>query len=192
MVQARTHAEEVEQALNLKRQLRVLDSIADSDMIFQDTSPPRRWDTVYSMQTGEPIRVPRHRLVETLQKRLSDGSAAFTADKDRAPEYRLGVVKCFLSRGSKEREEIDELNLAPGYYCIAEHLANPMAAQVHAEKRHPTRWRMYKEHLAEQQRQEDRQRQDSQIAAIMELARSKGGDGELEERRGPGRPRKEG
>ena len=185
MVQ-QTHAQQVEDAINLKRQLGVLDDVSDQDIIFQDTSPRARWDTVYSMETGEPIRVKRHRLIGTLEKRLPSGAPAFTADKARAPEYRIGTVLCFLARGSKERETVDELSLAPGFYCIAEHLANPMEARVHAAIRHPTRWKMFQEHIQTQERQGDRDRQDAQIAAVLELARR----GEPEAQ-GQGRPRKE-
>lgn len=165
-----THAQELEKALDLKRQIAGLEDPGDQDFIFQDTSPPTRWEVVYSTESGEPIRVKRHRLMAVLQKRLSDGSKAFTADPANVPEYKLGVTKCFLARGSEERPVVDSLNIAPGYYCIAEHLANEMAAEVHAEKRHPTRWRMYQRHLGEVERQDDRDRQDAQIAAIMKLA----------------------
>lgn len=168
-----TDAQRIEEALNLKRQLGVLDNIADSDMIFQDTSPPARWETIYSMETGEAIRVKRHRLISILEKRLPNGTAAFTATQGNAPEYRLGAVKCFLARGSKEREEIDAMNIAPGYYCVAEHLANEGAAITHAEKRHPSRWKNYQNQLQRMERQSDRERQDAQTAAILELARSK-------------------
>lgn len=174
MTMQETHAQQVEEALNLKRQLGVLDQISDSDMIFQDTSPPTRWDTVYSTKDGEPIRVKRHRLQATLEKRLPDGSRAFTAFKDQAPQYELGKVKCFLAEGAPERELVDALNIAPGFYCPAKHLANPMAAEVHAEKRHPTRWRMYQRHIEEEKRNRDRDRQDAQIAAILKLAEKKG------------------
>lgn len=185
-----TDAMQIEQALDLKRQLNVLDQITSSDMIFQDTSPPARWDTVYSTQTGEPIRVKRHRLIATLEKRLPDGSKAFTADKAAAPEYKLGVIKCFLARGSEQREKVDAYNISPGFYCNAEHLANPMAMIVHAQNKHPTRWKQYQAMLEREERDEDRARQDAQIAAILQLAQSKA-DGDETPRRGPGRPPRE-
>ena len=170
MVQARTHAQEVEEALNLKRQLNILDDVSDQDMVFQVTSPPKRWDTVYSLATGEPIRVARHRLIDTLNKRNVDGSQMFTANKALAPEYRLGTVKCFLAKGSAEREAVDTLNIAPGYYCPAEHLDNDMAATLHAEKTHKTRWRLFKEWKDRQEREADKERQNAQIHAILKLA----------------------
>lgn len=194
MVQ-QTHAQQVEEALNLKRQLNILDTIADSDMIFQDTSPPKRWDIVYSTQSGEPIRVARHRLIATLEKRLPNGERAFTADRDKAPVYRLGTVKCFLAKGSEEREMIDRLNISPGYYCPAEHLANDGAARIHAEKRHPSRWRIYQEHIYAEERKEEREERRQQTGAMLRLAGSRaeqsideGADGEEPAVRRRGRP----
>ncbi len=168
-----THAEQVEDALNLKRQLTQLDDPGDQDFVFQDTSPPTRWDTIYSTQTGEAIRVKRFRLISTLQKTLANGLAAFTAKKENAPTYVLGTVKCFLAKDSPERVVIDDLNISPGYYCIAEHLANAGAAEIHAEHKHPTRWKQYQRYLESQERQLDRERQDAQIQAIMHLATGK-------------------
>jgi hypothetical protein len=164
-----SHALEVERALDLKRQIAGLDA-PDTEFLFKDTSPPSRWETVYSTQTGEPIRVKRHRIIPTLEKRLPDGSKAFTADALAVPTYRLGEVKCFLAKGSEQRDLVDELNIAPGYYCIAEHLANDMAATVHAERRHPTRWRMFKEHKEKVERDRDRDERREQTAAILALA----------------------
>lgn len=170
--QTRTHAQEVEEALDLKRQISGLEDPGDQNFLFQDTSPRTRWDTVYSTQTGEPIQVKRHRLIATLEKRLPDGTKAFTADRSLAPEYRLGDVKCFLARDSEERQMVDALNIAPGYYCVAEHLANESAAQVHAEKRHPTRWRMYQAHLDRAERERDREERQAQTNAILALAKA--------------------
>lgn len=177
-----TYAQQVEGAIDLKSQIAGLYDPGDSDFLFQDTSPPTRWETVYSTETGEPIPVKRHRVIATLQKRLPNGAKAFTARQEDVPEYRLGTVKCFLAKGSKERARVDELNISPGYYCIAEHLANEGAAEVHAEKRHPTRWRQYKALLDREERQRDRERQDAQTAAILSLAQSKTGEVALEER----------
>lgn len=171
---------EVERALDLKKSIVGLDA-PDTEFLFQDTSPPARWSTVYSTQTGEPIRVKRHRLIAQLEKRLPDGSKAFTADKAAVPVYQLGEVKCFLARGSKDREMVDELNIAPGFYCPAEHLANDMAARVHAEKRHPARWRMFKEYQEKQERDMDRAERRAEIAAIRALAEGGGRRGRAAE-----------
>lgn len=166
-----THAMEVERAIDLKKQIQGLDA-PDTEFLFQDTSPRTRWDTVYSTQTGEPIRVKRHRLIATLEKRLPDGSKAFTADQGLVPVYTLGTVKCFLAKGSEHREMVDALNISPGYFCPAEHLANDMAAVLHAEHRHPTRWRMFREHRERMEREQDRRERQEQTAAIMALASS--------------------
>lgn len=168
-----THAEQAEDAINLKRQLTSLQDPGDGDFIMQDTSPPSRWDFVYSTETGERIAVKTHRLLNILEKRLPNGQPMFTARKDSAPEYRLGEVRCFLARGSREREVIDELNISPGYYCPAEHLANEGAAEIHAEKRHPTRWRQYQRHLEREEQQRDREERNAQTAAILQLAGAK-------------------
>lgn len=175
-----THAREVERALDLKREIQGLDA-PDTEFLFQDTSPPARWNTVYSTQTGEPIRVKRHRLIPTLEKRLPDGSKAFTADASSVPVYTLGTVKCFLAKGSEHREMVDRLNISPGYYCPAEHLANDMAARVHAEHRHPTRWRMFKEYQERTEREQDREERRAEIAAIRALAEGGGRRGRAAE-----------
>lgn len=168
-----TEAERVEEAINLKRQAASLQSYSDAQMIFQDTSPPKRWGIVYSMQTGEPIRVAAHRLEHVLSKQLDDGRPAFTGSRERAPTYRLGDVKCFLARDSEEREAVDALNIAPGFYCQAEHLANSYAARVHAEKKHPTSWRIYSEHIEALEREQEREERRQQTDAMLRLAGGK-------------------
>ena len=164
-------AERVEDAVNLRNQIEALGVVPESDLLFRDTTPRRHWETLYSMSTGEAIRVMAHRLESVLKKRLPDGSPAFTARQEQAPLYVLGTVKCFLSRGSSQRDLVDQLNIAPGYYCPAEHLANEMAALTHAEHRHPSRWKAMLAHKNKVEQDDWRQRQEAQVSAILELAR---------------------
>lgn len=163
-------AQRVEEAINLRKQIAGLGHVEDADLVFQDTSPRRHWEPVYNMATGERHLVPSHRLETVLSKILPDGSPAFTARQELAPAYVLGEVKCFLARDSKEREVVDELNISPGYYCPAEHLANEMAAITHAEHRHPGRWKAYSAHLERVERDAWREEQRIQMQAMMQLA----------------------
>ena len=61
---------------------------------------------------------------------------------------------------------------------------------VHAQSKHPTRWKQYQAMIDRAERDSDRARQDAQIAAIMALAGSKAESDEAP-RRGPGRPPRE-
>lgn len=167
------HANQVEESINLRRQVSGLSGGLEQDLIFQDTSPPRRYAFVYATDTGEPIRVPVHRLEAVLSKRLPSGEAAFTTHEDQVPEYRLGTVKCFLARGSEERALVDEMNISNGYYCVAEHLMNEGAAIDHAEHKHPSRWRRYKEALDRREREADRLERRNQTEAMLALATGK-------------------
>lgn len=165
-------ANRVEEAINLKRLIPELNDGSEGlGVVFQDNTPPRRMSPVYSMATGELIMVPLHRLEVVLSKVQADGSRAFTSFKDQAPEYVEGSIKCFLARGSEQRGLVDQLNIAPGYYCIAEHLANDMAAITHAEHRHPGRWKTLQLHITKQEQKVRDERAESQTAAILELAR---------------------
>lgn len=156
-----------EEARDLRAQLGNLEGDED-EMQFMDTSPRRRVDTIYSMETGEAIHVLRYHLKDVMEKRRPDGSFAFTADKGRAPAFRPGTTKCFMAKDSPDRATLDELGIVK--VCPAEHLQNAYAAQRHAEHKHGSEWRAFQAHLEAVERENDRDRQDRQIEAMMALA----------------------
>lgn len=172
-----------EEARDLRSQIADLDNDA-SEIQFMDTSPRRVVDTVYSVESGEPINVLRYHLTEIMAKKLPDGRPAFTARPENAPVYKQGHVKCFMAKDSPAQEALHAIGIYK--VCPAERLANDYAMQVHAEHKHRTEWRMYMAHLEGEERQADRARQQAQIDAMMAVAAAATG-----EKRGPGRPRKE-
>ena len=173
MVQEVNIAERVQEGIDLKRSIPELSGEEGLGIIFQDTSPPRRWGKVWSMTTGEMIPVPYHRLEVVLSKRLhpdQGGGRAFTSHQEEAPAMVIGTVKCFLAKDSPQREIVDQLNISPGYWCRTVTIPNELAAETHAEHRHPSRWKAYKAYLDRKERDEMRDQQRQQTEAILALA----------------------
>jgi hypothetical protein len=162
-------AERAERARDLKSQIAELSEAQAKEIVFMDVSPQRRSVTIYSMLTGEPIPVPRYRLDDLMKQTLPDGRYAFTADPAKAPEYRLGTVKCFLHPDSPERLTLQEIGLG-GAFCPAAHLANEYEKVQHAQHKHRKQWAAYQAHLAVQERKKYEERQDRQLEATLKMA----------------------
>lgn len=179
MVTELTEAQRIETAVNLKRQVAALADVNDSEFIFQDTSPPVRWQTVYSMTTGEPIQVKHFRVEATLLKTLPDGSPAFTAYQEQAPEYRLGNTRCFLAADSAERAAgiLAEIGME-GKTCNGIHLANEFAKEMHAQHKHKAEWTVFKAYKERQEKEAEIARQQAQTDAMLAMAapRRRGAD----------------
>lgn len=179
-------AERAEQARDLRQQIAGLESSDQREIIFKDTSPSRRRVTFYSTIDGEKINIPEYMMESVMRKRRDDGEFMFTSDPAKAPTRKPGTIKCFLHPDSPDREILNEIGLAASH-CPANTLGNLYSKRIHALHRHRQEWAMYQEHLETGRRELAEHQQREQTAAMLALA----GRAAEEEKRGPGRPRKE-
>lgn len=160
---------------DLKSQIAELSGQDAAEVVFIDVSPRRQRVTLYRMDTGEPVPVPAY-MVEGIMAnaKLPSGGFAFTSDASKAPEYKLGTVKCFLHPDSPERPVLEEIGL--GYaFCPAAHLPNEYEKRLHGQHRHRKQWDAYQDYLARQERKKQEDRQDKQLEATLAMARAAGG-----------------
>ena len=154
--------ERVEAARDLRTQLGNLDKDEEQEIQFTEWSPGRKLVTIWSMESGEEVTLPRY------QAQAAVNSFMWTADKSKAPKRRVNNVKCFLHPESPERAVLNELGVTRT--CSAAHLANNGSKRTHAENRHKAEWRQLQEHLNEQREAEYRQLQTQQTEAMLALA----------------------
>lgn len=159
-------------ASDLRPQLDGLGGSLAGEVVFQHIRTGRNPVPVYAMQDGEEIPVPEYMLRTVLAKALPDGTKMFTQNRDEAPEYRWGKVKCFLHAESAERDTgiLQEIGLA-GKVCEAGKLASTFAKRTHGEHRHSKEWAAYQEHVAEQKEAKQNERQERQLAATLDIAK---------------------
>lgn len=162
-------ATKAEEARDLRRQIAELDGEDEREIVFKESSPRKRMATIYSMVDGEPLKVAAANIERVLEKRLPDGRYMFTADPQKAPEYKLGEVKCFLHPDSPDRPTLVSIGLG-GAYCPAAHLANNHSRRIHAEHRHGQEWKAYQEHIKEEKERADIERQNAQLEATLAIA----------------------
>lgn len=159
---------------DLKSQIADLTVNEAAEVVFLDISPGRRRVTIYSMQTGEPIPVPAYMVQDVMDRKLPGGGFAFTSDSEKAPEYKLGTVKCFLHPDSPDRPILNEIGLGRAV-CPAAHLASEYEKRLHGQHRHGKQWKAYQEYLERQERQEEKNHRNQQLEATLAMARAAGG-----------------
>lgn len=165
-------AEHLQQARDLRTQLRDLEAGDSQEMLFQEWSPGRTLVKLWSMENGEEIEIPRYMAAAALLKPMANGKYRFTTRQEEAPKFREGSVRCFLAGGSEERESglLDAAGLDNIAFCPAEHLRTRLSKRVHAEHRHPQSWATLQEYLEDQAKLEERADRKQQTAAMMQLA----------------------
>lgn len=182
--------ERAEQARDLKDQMNAaLGPEENGEFQFYEWSPGRTIVSLWSMETGEEIRVPRYIAESALTVRNVDGEYRFTANPEKAPERVLNSTKCIFHRDSHLRPFMEEAGVIGRneIVCRSEHLAGESAALLHAENKHRDRFRRFQQAQERIERAEDRQRQIQQTEAMLKMV----GSNDEPVRRGPGRPRKE-
>ena len=165
-----TRAERAQSIRDLRKEIAELAAEDDGEIIFQDTSPTRRRAIVYSMTTGEKINILAHRLERVLSMTLPDGRFAFTARQGDAPPFRKGNVKCFLHPESPRRPVLEEIGLS-GIVCLSGNLASEYAERMHSLHKHKQERAALQEHLTKLEREQERERQDRQLEATLDIAR---------------------
>jgi hypothetical protein len=169
-------AEQQQQTRDLRAQLADIaaDDRGDQTMQFIEWSPGRKYQTLWSLQDGMEIRIPKYMVMGALMKRRN-GRFLFTANQDEAPKFKEGAVRCFLAEGSPERESglLAEAGLDHLEPCPAVHLRSAYSKRVHAQNRHRLSWETLREHRQEHEREETREEQRKQTAAMLQLAGSR-------------------
>ena len=173
MAEAETVIQRAEQARDLRGQVAELQALPQADksgIIFKETSPARVKVPIYSMSDGEMVMVPEYMALRAIELRDSEtGQPRFTAHKDRAPEYKLGTIKCFLHKDSPEQVVLEEIGLSANP-CRKKTLKNNHSRRMHALHRHPEEWKAYEDYINERTKTEDRDRQIAQLDATLALA----------------------
>lgn len=160
--------EKVEQARDLRGQLGELARDEFQEISFTEWSPGRKIVTLWSLETGEEIQLPRYIAASALGAKDQTGKYRFTTNPENAPKPRIGMVKCFLHRESPERALLDEIGISRT--CHAEHLANTGSKRVHAQKRHKDEWAQYQEYLNEQETKAYKDREAARDAVFERIA----------------------
>ena len=170
--------ERAETARDLKDQMNeALGRDTEQEFQFYEWSPGRTIVSLWSMETGEEIRVPRYIGESALYARNEDGGYRFTTDQSKAPERRLNSTKCLFHKESPMRPFLEETGIIGGneVVCRSEHLAGESAMLLHAENKHADRFKRYVAARERIERAEDRKRQLQQTEAMLKLANANPG-----------------
>ena len=163
--------ERAEAARDLKAQLAGLDAEDQSGILFQEWSPGRTYVTIWSMETGEEVSLPKYQAVAALNTPSLRGGWAWTAHKELAPAPRVNSTKCFLHPESPERAFLDEIGI--NSVCLSAKLAGNGAKWEHARNRHPSSHKRYEEAKRELETQEWRDRDNQRTDALMDLVKDR-------------------
>lgn len=128
---------------------------------LQDTSPPRKKMRLWSKETGESWDFYEFRVPSLI------ATGRWTRSEAEVPQIVRSQYPCFLAPESEIREELDALGIV--VRCNSKHPSRFAMEQV-AAKKHPGSWKAWQAHIAEQERQADRERQERQVEAMMTLA----------------------
>ena len=165
----------IAQRMELERDLRTQIgemSQENAPWVFREWSPGRVVVTLYSMETGEKIQLPRYQAESAMRKRLPSGEFMFTTDAAKAPPEHHGSTRCFLAVDSPERKSglLDEAGIGHLAPCPAQKLGSMYSKRQHAQNRHGQSWAMLQEYLAEKTQAETDARQEQMTSAMMQLA----------------------
>lgn len=162
--------QQAETARDLKQQLGTLAADDESEIQFTEWSPGRIMVTLWNMETGESITVPRYQALSAINIPNPAGGWMWTANQEEAPEAFVPSVPCFLHPESPHRETLRSLGI--NATCMTM-LADEDSMEKHAA-RHPSRWARLKRELERRERATRDEQQQKQTDAIMALANKKG------------------
>ena len=166
-------AKRAEQVRDLKQQVEGLATEALPGVVFIEIDEGRELVTIYSTEDGRPVTIPAYMVPPVLDRRREDGQYRFVADKDKAPEYKLGTILCFMHPDAPERATLDAAGLG-GKFCRKHTLPSDYAATIHGEHRHRQEWAAYQRYVAGQKEAKREQRLDEQLEATLSIARAQG------------------
>lgn len=164
-----------EAARDLKDQMQeALGAEENKEFQFYEWSPGRTYVSLWDLQTGEQIELPRYQAAAALSTRDEAGNYRFTASEDKAPERLLNSTKCMFHKDSAHRAFLVQAGVVgvAEVVCRSEHLAGEAAMRAHAESKHANRFRRAKEALDRAEMLESRDRQDRMAEAMLTVAKN--------------------
>lgn len=163
--------ETLERQRDLAAQDDALKQESSDDVVFMDMTKRPPPITIYSMADGEPIPMPPAIARMAMAKRYTNGNYLFTADKSKAPVYKLGQVKCFLHPESNERKMgLLEAAGVDMWRCASEHHPSKYAMEEIAKSKHSKQWAALQAYIKEQERLEEKAERRQQLEATLALA----------------------
>jgi len=166
--------ERLEEKRDLRQQLSELDREDESGILFQEWSPGRTMVSLWSTETGEEIVIPRYMADAAITTPREDGQGyRFTSKRESAPAFVQGNVKCFLHPDSDERKSglLKAAGLEGTRPCNSAHHPSRYAMEEVARSKHKKQWAALQAYQSEARAQGDRERQQKQVDATLELAR---------------------
>ena len=161
--------ESAEKQRDLRNQLAGIGAEDEQEIQFIEWSPGRRMVTVWNMESGESVTLPRYQAVAALNTVNPSGGYMWTADPSKAPEPFVPSVPCFLHPDSEYRPILRELGITAT--CMTK-LSDLDSMEKHA-KRHPSRWARLEREIARRERTKYETMQQQQTDAMMALAGGK-------------------
>lgn len=172
--------ETAETKRDLARQLEGLGGDDQAEIQFLEWSPGRRMVTLWYMESGESVTLPRYQALAAINAPSETGGYRFTAHpyncdcgkcgpEQRAPKPFIPSYPCFLHPQSEHRELLRSLGI--NATCMTM-LADEDSAEKHAN-RHPSRWARLQRELDRREVEEEKAAQRKQTEAILSLAGSK-------------------
>lgn len=164
-------AKRAEQVRDLREQVEGLATESLPGVVFIEIDEGREPVTLYSTEDGRPISIPAYMIGPVLDRRREDGAFRFVSDKDKAPEYKMGEILCFMHKDAPERATLDAAGLT-GKTCRKHTLPSDYAKTIHGEHRHKQEWAAYSRYVAGQKEAKREQRLDEQLEATLTIARA--------------------
>jgi hypothetical protein len=104
-----------------------------------------------------------------MELRNEDGTFRFVSDAKNAPEYKLGIIKCFLHKDSPERPVLELVGLGSAT-CPKATLASLHSKRQHGLHRHKQEWAAWQEHVEGKKEERREERANQQLEATLVLA----------------------
>ncbi len=169
-----TAIQRAQHARDLRGQIQGLEEEDRRENTIKEKSPRRRHPTLYAMKDGEPLPMPAYQAEKAISKIDPEtGTFMFTAYPEKAPEYKLGNVLCFLHKDSADQPVLQEIGMGQ-LHCRKKTLSNLYSKRQHAKNRHPKEWEAYQDHLKTEKERLAEDRQQAQLDATLALAEKAG------------------
>lgn len=126
------------------------------------------WVYVYHTKTGDRSVVNRNMLRQQLQKKLPDGSYAFSLMPPRDKDGNIikplqGTIKCMLHKDSPDRALYDQMGFA---VCPKDNIPNQHNLVQHMKHRHHVEWEAIEKVRIDAEKAEDRKFQQALYSKI--------------------------
>lgn len=162
-------AAQAERIRDLKQQISGVGGEEMEGIQFTMISPGHAPVRIYAVEDGRPLDVPGSMLNSVMTKTLDNGKFMFVADPAKAPEYKLGDVKCFLHPDSPMSEIVKAVGLS-GVTCGKGTLGSEHSKRIHGQHRHKQEWEAVQEYIENEKEAKRETQQDEQLKATLAIA----------------------